>query len=91
MHGTALRGSNREQQWESFTKVMVGPKAIADHGHQRGNGAHGRKGRRRVYIDHQHGQYYEHCDCKRSTKPRDAKAKRYYQHLLSFSWLDEET
>jgi len=33
-----------------------------------------RKKRKKQGIDHQHGQYYEHCQ--RSTKPRDSKAKR---------------
>ena len=30
--------------------------------------------RKKLGIDHQHGQYYEHC--KRSTKPKDLKARR---------------
>ena len=34
-------------------------------------------------IDHQRGQYYEHC--KRSTEPRDLKAKLLCQPLPSFS------
>jgi hypothetical protein len=30
--------------------------------------------KKKLGIDHQHGQYYE--DCKRSTKPRDLKARQ---------------
>jgi len=44
---------------------------------------------KKLGIDHQRGQYYEHC--KRSTKPRDLKARLYCQPLPSFSRRDEET
>jgi len=41
MHGAAQRVDNCEQQLEFFTKAMVRPRTKADHGHSRGNSAHG--------------------------------------------------
>jgi len=40
------------------------------------------------YIDHQHGQYYEHCS--RSIVPRQLQEKQRCLPLLSFSRRDEE-
>jgi len=39
-------------------------------------------------MDHQRGQYYEHCS--RSIVPRELKEKQRCQPLLSFSRRDEE-
>ena len=61
MHGAAQKVDNCEHQLEFFTRAKVEPRTRADHCHPTRN------------IDHQHGQYYEHC--KRSTKPRGLKAR----------------
>jgi len=45
MHEAAPRIDNRKQQLDFFTKVVVGPRTRADHGHPRGNYAHGGKER----------------------------------------------
>ena len=45
MHGAAQGVDNCEQHLEFFTKAMVRPRTRADHGHSRGNQAHGGKGR----------------------------------------------
>jgi len=45
MHGAAQRVDNCEQQLDFLTKAIVRPRTGADHGHPRGNYAHGGKGR----------------------------------------------
>ena len=43
---------------------------------------------RKLYTDHQRGQYYEHSS--RSIVPRELKEKQRYLPLLSFSRWDQE-
>jgi len=45
MHGAAQRVDYCEQQFDVFTKAMVRLRTRADHGHPKGNYAHGGKGR----------------------------------------------
>jgi len=45
MHGDTQRVDNCEQELECFMKAMVRPRTRADHGHTKGNLAHGGKGR----------------------------------------------
>jgi len=64
----------------------AGPRASADYNYSERD-----KTNRRVrgsWIDHQRGQYYEHCS--RSIVPRELKERQRYLPLLSFGRRDEE-
>ena len=70
MHGAAQRVDNCEQQLDFFTKAMVRPRTRSQSSKRK---LSARRKRKKLGIDHQRGQYYEHC--KRSTKPRDLKVR----------------
>ena len=71
MHGAAQRVDICEQQLEFLKKAMVRPRTRARSSKRK---LSAQRKRLKLGIDHKRGQYYEHC--KRSTRPRDLKARR---------------
>jgi len=89
MHRAAQRVDNCEKHLDFFTKAMFRPRTRLSELITVIRKPSARSTRKKLGIDHQCGQYYEHCT--RLTKPRDLKARLQCQPLPSFSRQDEET